>query len=170
MIIMGFPGIGKSTYARSDNNSNYIDLESSCFDKYNTNWYEDYCRVAIDLCEQGYDVFVSTHNSVFNYLVYNANSIEGGLGVIYPAAELKDKWIKRLEDRYKSTKKEKDLRALTYMKNNYDEAVNHLNTALIMTEVSAKPIYSYTIHDIDYKLQEALDSIHLMQKINFKDD
>ena len=156
MIIMGFPGIGKSTFARSENGSNYIDLESSCFDKNNTNWYKDYCRVAIDLCKQGYDVFVSTHNSVFNYLVYNANSIEGGLGVIYPAAELKDKWIKRLEDRYKSTKKEKDLRVLTYMKNNYDEAVNHLNTVLIMTEISAKPIYSYTIHDIDYKLQEAL--------------
>ena len=43
------------------------------------------------------------------------------------------------------------------MKNNYDAAVNHLNTALIMAEESSKPIYSYTIQDIYYDLQEAFD-------------
>ena len=158
MIIMGFPGIGKSTYARSEyGRGNCIDLESSCFNKDNVKWYEDYCRTAIDLANQGYDVFTSTHNSVFNFLVYNANNIKGGLGVIYPAGALKDKWLERLESRYKLTNKEKDLRALTYMKNNYDTAVNDLENALIMAEESSKPIYSYTIQDIYYDLQEAFD-------------
>lgn len=31
MIIIGFPGIGKSTVSKT--NDKYIDLESSCFDK-----------------------------------------------------------------------------------------------------------------------------------------
>ena len=43
------------------------------------------------------------------------------------------------------------------MKNNYDTAVNDLENALIMAEESSKPIYSYTIQDIYYDLQEAFD-------------
>lgn len=46
MIVVGYPGIGKSTLCQ--HRENCIDLESSCFDKSNKNWYKDYCNVAVD--------------------------------------------------------------------------------------------------------------------------
>ena len=38
MIIVGYPGVGKSTLVQ--HKENCIDLESSCFDKSNINWYK----------------------------------------------------------------------------------------------------------------------------------
>ena len=70
MIIIGFPGIGKSTVSKT--NDKYIDLESSCFDKdANKLWYKDYCKTAIDLSNQGYVVFVSSHDKVRDYFISN---------------------------------------------------------------------------------------------------
>ena len=66
MIIVGYPGIGKSTLCQYRDNC--IDLESSCFDKLNKNWYKDYCNVAVDLHKQGNIALVSNHESVYEEL------------------------------------------------------------------------------------------------------
>lgn len=65
MIIIGYPGIGKSTLAGKDHK--FIDLESSNFkieDERSEDWYKVYCKVAEDLSRQGYIVFVSSHLAV----------------------------------------------------------------------------------------------------------
>ena len=61
MIIVGYPCIGKSTYA-AGHPYRAIDLESSNFVK-DDNWVKSYCNVAIDLSRQGHVVFVSSHRS-----------------------------------------------------------------------------------------------------------
>ena len=73
MIIIGFPGIGKSSVTRAydgdTNTTSYIDLESSNFVK-DDNWVEEYCNLAIDLDLQGYNVFVSSHKEVLCYTIH----------------------------------------------------------------------------------------------------
>ena len=69
MIIIGYPGVGKSTLA--GRYKEYIDLESSNWNgPDNTkpdNWWWSYGKVAEDLSRQGYRVFVSCHPSVQKY-------------------------------------------------------------------------------------------------------
>ena len=59
-IIIGYPGVGKST-AASDY-FNLIDLESSFFLKTNPLWADEYYSLAFDLYKQGFKVCVSSHN------------------------------------------------------------------------------------------------------------
>ncbi len=67
MIFSAYQGIGKSTLAKKD--FRIIDLESSCYDKTNPNWFKDYVNTAINLYKQGYTVFISSHKVVRDYLL-----------------------------------------------------------------------------------------------------
>lgn len=118
MIIVGYPCIGKSTYANS-HGYNVIDLESSNFIK-NGSWVESYCNVAIDLSKHGYDVFVSSHNAVRKQLLKSDYEF---VFAIYPSLEIKDEWIERLHNRYLNTELEKDYRAWQRAVSYYDEDV-----------------------------------------------
>ena len=121
MIIVGYPCIGKSTYANSHVYS-VIDLESSNFIK-DGSWVESYCNVAIDLSKHGYDVFVSSHDAVRKQLLKSGYEF---VFAIYPSLEIKDEWTKRLHNRYLSTKLEKDYRAWQRALNHYDEDIAKL--------------------------------------------
>ena len=121
MIIVGYPCIGKSTYANSHAYS-VIDLESSNFVK-DGSWVESYCNVAIDLSEHGYDVFVSSHDVVRKQLLKSGYKF---IFAIYPSFEIKDEWIERLHSRYLNTKLEKDYRAWQRAVSHYDEDVTAL--------------------------------------------
>lgn len=118
MIIVGYPCIGKSTYAVS-HKYKAIDLESSNFIK-NGNWVESYCNVAIDLSKQGYDVFVSSHDAIRKQLLKSGYEF---IFAIYPSLEIKDEWIERLHNRYLNTELEKDYRAWQRTASYYDEDV-----------------------------------------------
>ena len=72
MIIIGFPGVGKSSVANPTHTSKrftgYIDLESNNFPK-TDGWEDTYCKVALDLSQQGYDVFVGkTYKSEVDFV------------------------------------------------------------------------------------------------------
>lgn len=121
MIIVGYPCIGKSTYANS-HVYNVIDLESSNFIK-DGSWVESYCNVAVDLSKYGYDVFVSSHDAVRKQLLKSGYKL---IFAIYPSLEIKDEWIKRLHSRYLNTKLEKDYRAWQRAVSHYDEDVTAL--------------------------------------------
>ena len=98
-IIIGYPGIGKSTLAGIKNG--YIDLESSMFSCDDTkvdHWAQIYVNVAVDLCLQGYTVFVSSHALVINELKKRKKSFE--VIVVCPSIKLEKDWIKKLESRY----------------------------------------------------------------------
>ena len=45
---------------------------------------------------------------------------------VFPSIELKEQWVKRLEDRYNRTQKEKDYKALMNAKNCYEENIKEL--------------------------------------------
>ena len=177
MIITGYQGIGKSTLAKT--NDKIIDLESSCFWKYDfydfdhtgeksrpNDWHVYYCQIAQHLSKQGYTVFVSCHPEVRKFLdIHN----EEHFCAIFPDKSLKKEWIQRLRDRYKESKSEKDLRALEHAEKNYDNDVYQL-----WCECQYGNEYYYDIEiikDINYNLEDlvkALKERELEREINKK--
>lgn len=123
LICIGYQGIGKSTLAA--NNLKWIDLESSCFwvdGKRDVKWYVAYGQMAEHLCRQGYNVFVSSHEVVRNYL---KNSTEKVICCV-PALELKDQWIERLKKRYDESGLEKDYKAYMNAVDRYEENIKEI--------------------------------------------
>ena len=152
MIIVGYQGIGKSTlaYKRYRLGVDCIDLESSSFwvdGKRADDWYKPYCQVAVHLSKQGYVVFTSSHEVVRNYLHEISDE---PVVVIYPAIELKDAWIKKLEDRYNLTTLDKDYKALMNAKDRYVENISELMNS---------GLYTKPIDDIDYSLKDIIESL-----------
>lgn len=137
MIIIGFPGIGKSSVTRAydgdANTTGYIDLESSNFVK-DDNWVKEYCNLAIDLDLQGYNVFVSSHKAVREYLA-EKQDIFPDIMEVFPSKEMCTEWLNRLELRYMKCKTAKNERALNYMRNNFDTAVDEMEHDAIVHKV-----------------------------------
>lgn len=137
MIIIGFPGIGKSSVTRAyegdTNTTGYIDLESSNFVK-DDNWVKEYCDLAIDLELQGYKVFVSSHKKVREYLV-EKQDVFSDIVEVFPSKEIRTEWLNKLECRYMKCKTAKNERALNYMRNNFDAAVDEMENDAIIHKV-----------------------------------
>ncbi len=114
MIIMGYPGIGKSSAARDD--YRFIDLDSSVF-KSIPNWAKYYAEIAEKLSHQGYYVFVSTHAEVRNRLYKSKEKVV----LCYPDISLKEAWIGRLQKRYKRENNKANALALKHVEDNFDE-------------------------------------------------
>lgn len=161
MIITGYQGIGKSTLASKNNK--IIDLESSSFWKYDeetkqkvrhNDWYVYYCQVAQHLSAQGYTVFVSCHQEVRDWL---SKHNKEKFCAIFPSKDIKEDWLKRLEDRYNDSKSEKDLRAWEHAKNSFDSAI-----ARLWYECQYNVEYYSNvaiIDDINYDLQELVNRL-----------
>lgn len=147
MIIIGYQGIGKSTIAGKNK---CIDLESSNFwvnRKRAADWYIPYCKIANHLSEQGYTVFVSSHAVVREELKKSREDVY----VICPCPDLKDEWIKKLEDRYLYTKLEKDYKAWKNAEDRYLENINEL------TDGSFNWVY---INRMTYNLAKIIAAMH----------
>lgn len=154
MIISGYQGIGKSSLAGKNN---CIDLESGNFwvdGKRADDWYKPYCQIANHLSEQGYIVFVSSHEVVRRELEKSKEPVY----VIFPAIDLKDEWIKKLEDRYNNTKLDKDYRALMNAKDRYKENI---------AELMHGNLKFYEITNINYHLDDIIDYLEYKSK-NYK--
>lgn len=124
MVIVGYQGIGKSTLAKNGNG--FIDLESSNFfidGVRSPDWYIPYCKIALNLSAQGYDVFVSSHQVVRTYL---ADHHVQDLVIACPSKDLKDEWIAKLANRYQSTNLDKDFKAWKNAVVRYDENIDEL--------------------------------------------
>lgn len=144
MIYIGYPGIGKSTLGGSNN---CIDLESSNFTVDNhrpDDRYIMYCNIAKDLSNQGYRVFVSSHNDVINYL----KDIDSSAVIIAPNIILKDEWTEKLRLRYEETKSDKNLRAYERARDHYEDDI----VALFMNNYLNKIF----INSMDYDLKERI--------------
>lgn len=137
LIIIGYPGIGKSSIAGKDG---CIDLESSCFyvdGKRDPKWYIPYTNIAMNLANQGYTVFTSSHASVahelktlqmIGFTMLKYKNI-GDIVVFRPQAgpEWKHEWIERLQKRYERTHLAKDYRALESVKTGFYELLKQLD-------------------------------------------
>lgn len=153
MIVVGYQGIGKSTLAGRDHK--YIDLESGNFwidGERTEDWYKLYCKIAEHLSEQGYIVFVSSHEVVRQYLVENSREL---VALVYPSIELKDAWIDKLEKRYIKSGLKKDYKALMNTKYSYVENIQELQESCIE--------YKLEINKLSYDLESML--IHLKNQI-----
>ena len=149
MIIIGFPGIGKSTLAC--NNYKFVDLESSYFktpDVRNEDWVVEYCQCAVYLSLHGFIVFVSSHKAVRDYLA--KIHISEPIVYIFPSERIREQWIKKLEDRYMESGLDKDYRAFIRARDYYDDDIRVL--------YSDDGIhYKWVITDINYDLEEEIE-------------
>lgn len=154
MIIIGFPGIGKSSV--SNPFTGYVDLESSNFPK-TEGWEKVYCDVALDLSEQGYYVFVSSHKQVRDYLS-NYQSVDD-IVEVFPEVRLCDMWIRRLTKRYSDTKQDKHKRALDYVSNHYCSMVADMENDDIKRKIKL------TAYSNLYDLSEEINSYCVAERI-----
>lgn len=147
MIIIGYQGIGKSSCAGKDN---CIDLESGNFwidGMRHDDWYITYAKIANHLSEQGYTVFVSSHEVVRKELEKSKEKVY----IIHPSIYLKEDWIKRLQERYDRTGTEKDFKALANAKDRYVENI---------MELKMSNIKNIEISNIDYDLRDIIKTLN----------
>lgn len=148
MVIIGYQGIGKSTLAKK--NLKYIDLESGNFfvnGVRQDNWYKVYAQIAKHLSEQGYVVFVSSHQVVREELA----SIDVAVGACFPEIALKDKWIEKLQARYNASGEIKDYRALMNAKDRYCENIQEISS-----DCDKYGWTKFIIDNIEYALNELI--------------
>ena len=151
MIVIGYQGIGKSTLAGRDNK--FIDLESGNFwvdGKRADDWYKPYCQIANHLSEQGYTVFTSSHEVVRKELEKSKEKVF----VVFPAIDLKDKWVKKLRERYESTGLEKDFKALANAEDRYKENI---------AELMMGNLKFYEIYDMNYSLKDIVKFLEVLE-------
>ena len=158
MIYIGYPCIGKTTLAKEKNN--FIDLESSYFSPFSSAApanYLTYCNLAIDLNNQNFNVFVSSHRQVTDYLINSYKHIgqTNELCIIYPAEYLYTNWSRKAFERYLKDKSAKNKRALDRILEHYAEDIDYLKR-LCKTE----NIHSIEIAEIDYKLIDYIDTFN----------
>lgn len=148
MIIVGYPGIGKTTTANNDHEHEYIDLDSSLFRTGSRDAMdvEIYCKVAVSLNDRGFKVFVSSHEFVIRYLLENYPNRD--IVVCLPDAKLKTAWIRRLRDRYMADESEKNKRALMHVLDNFDRDIERVNNY---------GFPSLAIDRLDYNLRDLLE-------------
>lgn len=139
MIIVGYPGI---TFWKGWD-VECIDLDSGNFvinGKRRADWYKEYVRIAEDLSNQGYFVFVSSHKVVREEL----RRLRIPFAACYPEIGLKDKWIKKLRERYEGSRLEKDSRAL--------ENVERVN----VRDLEEDSDYRFVIKNMEYDSKDLI--------------
>lgn len=152
MIIIGYQGIGKSTLANAE--TKCIDLESGNFwvdGKRADDWYKPYCQIANHLSEQGYAVFVSSHEVVRKELEKSKEFV----CVIHPSIKLENAWIYKLAKRYAMSQLDKDRKAYLNAQDRYKDNI---------IELKESPFVSYEIEDINYDLKDIIKTLRRLEK------
>lgn len=151
MIIIGYPGVGKTSLAGRYNQ--YIDLESSNFNNVygekTEGWHIPYCKVAEDLSKQGYRVFVSCHKEVQEYF----NKSNEYVIVVYPAIELKEQWLDRIKKRFENEPSIKNDKALESVDKYYNIHIKSLMNSPFENKLKLK--------DMNYTLDNEIDNVVL---------
>lgn len=159
VIVVGYPGIGKSTLANSD--YRFIDLESNSFfigDNRPNDWYVYYSNIAIHLAEQGYVVFTSSHKVVQSYL--NSLPLPNNVKLIccIPSLNLETYWIDKLWNRWKMTSLYKDFKAYSSVQCGFVSDITEMkNTFEIVCEITGKNYDLYSLLEYTFK-QNGIDA------------
>lgn len=153
MIIIGYPGVGKTSLAGRYNQ--YIDLESSYFNdsfgEKRPGWFITYCRIAEDLSKQGYRVFVSCHKEVQEYFSKSNEYVI----VLYPALELKEQWLDRVRKRFENEPSIKNAKALANVDEHYDIQIKALRNSPFKNKL--------VLGDMNYTLDTEIDNFVLKE-------
>ena len=152
LIIIGYQGIGKSSCAGPANKC--VDLESGNLfigHRRAEDWYVPYCQTAMNLANQGFTVFTSSHKCVRDLLTSMPRPENVGAVVIFcPRLSMRDVWIQRLQERYNMIGLWKDYNALASAKERYDENI---------LELTDSPLPVYQPDRIDYDLMDYVRKI-----------
>lgn len=153
MIIIGYPGVGKTEAAKLFPGV-VIDLESSeCIYKpekedeytYNTTMtitssvtsnshdyfvsdevkeFNTYCKIAEYLSKNNKIVLVSSHKEVQDYFCKSKEPVY----ICYPDKEIKKEWIQFLRGRYINDDSKKNYNAYMRAVNNFDDDIDYMST------------------------------------------
>lgn len=120
MIIIGYPGVGKTEAAKRF--VEVIDLESSIVKSKNGLTLIDYplecyCNFAEYLSKQGYIVCVSSHKEVQKYFLKSTEQVY----ICYPQESIREYWVHNLRQRYLQNPDDKNLKALERVVDNFEE-------------------------------------------------
>jgi len=123
MLVVAFPGTGKSYYVNYGEGSGYMpqgfatDSDSSKFDK--SEFPENYIRHIKEKISDGYArIFISSHKEVRDALVENDLQFT----LVYPQKELKQEYLKRYKERESSQS------FIDLIDNNWDSWIEELKT------------------------------------------
>jgi hypothetical protein len=92
IILMGFPGVGKSYFA---DGTYVLDLDSSCIPSSYPDRFERYTEGVATFLERDAILLLPTHEAVVRWV--QSQQLQARL--VYPARELKESWIARLRQR-----------------------------------------------------------------------
>lgn len=128
MIIIGYPGVGKSWYCKEHNDG--IDLESSIINKSDSEWAEKYVEAAKHLSNLGYKVFVSSHSKVQEAIEYDFDCDSENTIAIFPSKTIKDEWLNKLKTRSEESGLDKDKRAYGRALEHFDEDIDSIGSII----------------------------------------
>lgn len=149
MIYVGYPGIGKSTLAKTLPNCIYLESSNFWVDgKRIDDWYKVYANIAKHLSDQGKIVFVSTHKLVREYM----NEVGIEFTIILPNYIMKNEWVKKLMERYEAEPTEKNQRALDRAMISYEDDIMDL-----MAEKNNKIIIKNINYNLEYLISGQYD-------------
>lgn len=146
MIILGYPGIGKTTISRDD--YRFIDLDSGIVSM-NKNWAMPYCQIALALSKQGYFVFTSTHEKIRDRIEGMARDV----CVCYPNRSLKDDWTAALYRRYDDMRNKPTHDAWKRAKDHFDEDISAMES--MRCDKIAIPYSGFNVKKAVVELAEA---------------
>lgn len=163
LVIIGYQGIGKSSLAGW---SKCVDLESSNFfvgNKRADDWYIPYCQTALNIADQGYTVFVSSHKEVREFMsTVPLHENVSRVVVICPRRFMRDVWIERLQERYDRTQLVKDYKALMNAKERFEDNIVELcSCGLPVVQISAM---DYNLKNYVYMLQQEAKKLGIEPK------
>lgn len=184
MIIIGYPGVGKTEAAKLFPGA-VIDLESSeCIYKpkekeytYDTTMtitssvtsnshdyfvseevkeFNTYCKIAEYLSKNNKIVLVSSHKEVQDYFCKSKEPVY----ICYPDKEIKKEWIQFLRGRYVNDDSKKNYNAYMRAVNNFDDDIDYMSTrGFINIELKDGAFLSNVLEESFKKEQEMRESI-----------
>jgi Cdc6-like AAA superfamily ATPase len=153
LIVIGYPGIGKSTVAKSSHN-NIIDFESSLFYINNIrqpDWYKIYAKQATELAKQGYIVLVSSHKEVRDEFAKYIPNSAFDIVTIAPAYNLEKEWINKLRERYIADSTQKNFVAYMNVMQHYYKDISDMASDTRFSHIF--------IDSMDYILEKILSDV-----------
>lgn len=150
LIVIGYQGIGKTSISGVENG--VIDLESSSFKHPDGtrvhNWFQQYCKIAVNLASQGFIVCTSSHKCVCDEFEKLIDEDKYDIIVVCPTIDMKEVWLARLAKRLGNDPTEKNWIAYKNAEQNYESSIKDLDRIFFTN------IY---ISNVDYNLKNILD-------------
>ena len=143
MIIIGYPGVGKTTAAKKYNNVIDFDIDG-------VTDIETYCRIAEKLSKDGYTVCVNSKAPVQEFFMQSTEQVYA----VYPVKNIKSYWAQHLRNRYISEDTDKNLNAYKRVVSCFEDDIDVLsNRGFINIELTD----SMFLNDVFYSSHETSD-------------